>query len=200
MGAFRQCRRTSPDQCRRVRHDPHHMRLATQFAFDTGCRHARRDRDEQLAIMPVADFKGARTADICCGLTASNTMSASATAFTLSSAVRMPKVLARTSNRSGRTSVAMICDGVNRLGRQQSANQRFPHVSRRRGMRSSYSSGSCRFLSPKMAAPMRTSVAPSSIATSKSWVMPIESSRKSSASRSSRNRRKYGRAFSFSSA
>ena len=53
-----------------------------------------------------------------------------------------------------------------------------------------------RRLSPKSAVPTRTSVAPSSIATSRSWLMPIESSppssrpRETASSRSSRNRRK----------
>ena len=36
--------------------------------------------------------------------------------------------------------------------------------------------GIVRFLAPKIAVPTRTSVAPSSTATSKSWLIPIESS------------------------
>src|SRR5579863_368687 len=47
--------------------------------------------------------------------------------------------------------------------------------------------------SPKIAEPMRTCVAPSSIATSKSWLIPMESSgnlRPNCCSRSSRRRRK----------
>src|SRR5262245_1601966 len=60
---------------------------------------------------------------------------------------------------------------------------------------------------PKIAVPTRTSVAPSWMATSKSWLMPIESSWSldasmplvTSRSRMSRRRRKYGRASSGSS-
>ena len=48
--------------------------------------------------------------------------------------------------------------------------------------------------SPKIARPTRTIVAPSSIATSKSSLMPIDSSRRPAASRRARSRRKYGRA------
>ena len=56
------------------------------------------------------------------------------------------------------------------------------------------------FRSPKIAVPTRTRVAPSSIATSKSWLMPMESSppasspSRSARSRSARSRRKNGRA------